>query len=207
MKSLLVSLVAISCFLHAQDMPSLEEYLETHNVIMTEGYMIASQKQGVNALLSLYPDIESVLEIGLNAGHSAENFFQTCPKLKKFVSFDINSHEYTKVAVEYLSQKYPDAFQFIPGNSRKTVPAYTIVYPNAKFDLIYIDGDHSYSGAVRDILNCKSLANSKTILLIDDYSPEMEVKKAVDDMVSRGIIVLEDIYHAEDRCWVKAYYR
>ena len=155
MKSICVSLIAISCFLQGQNLPSLEEYLTEHNAVLTEGYMIPSQQQGVNELLNLHPDIESILEIGLNAGHSAENFFQTCKKLTKFVSFDINTHDYTKIAVDYLSQKYPNVFQFVPGDSRKTVDAYSIVYPEQKFDLIYVDGDHSYAGATRDIVNCK----------------------------------------------------
>lgn len=206
MKAIFLPLIAFSCFLQAGDMPCLEEYLTERQVMITEGYITSLQKQDIDAFLNLHPEIESIMEIGLNAGHSAENFFQTCKQLKKFISFDINWHDYTKVAVEYLSQKYPNAFQFIPGDSRTTVPVYATIYPQERFDLIYIDGDHSYSGASQDILNCKKLAGSTTILLIDDYTPEMEVKKAVDDLVEKQVIFIKNIYHSGDRCWIEACY-
>ena len=51
--------------------------------------MTEEQREQFKIYLDQNPHIESILEIGLNGGHSAENFFQCCKNLKKFSSFDI----------------------------------------------------------------------------------------------------------------------
>jgi predicted O-methyltransferase YrrM len=53
------------------------------------------------------------------------------------------------------------------------------------FDIIFIDGDHSYSGVLNDFNNFKGCLKKGGFLIFDDYydfkySPE--VKKAVDDL-------------------------
>lgn len=131
-----------------------------------EGYMTHEQQKQFNDFLARHVHIKSVLEIGLNGGHSAENFFQNCKNLEKFLSFDICMHKYTPVAVEYLARKYKEKFAFIEGDSSLTLPEYA-KNSKEKFDLIYIDGNHSYDNCIKDILNCQNFATESTILLID----------------------------------------
>ena len=40
--------------------------------------------------------------------------------------------------------------------------------PDKKFDLIFIDGGHTYDVAKTDIMNCKKLAHKDTIVVMDD---------------------------------------
>lgn len=145
--------------------------------IHNEGYMTKAQRKQFSDMLLYHPHITTILEIGLNGGHSAENFFTHTPNLKKFVSFDINLHPYTQIAVDYLTKKYVDRFTFISGDSRTEVPRYAQEFPNETFDLIYIDGNHDYEYIFSDIQNCKALAHPNTLLWIDDY--EDNVEKAV----------------------------
>jgi predicted O-methyltransferase YrrM len=177
---------------------------------INEGYMTESQKKQFVEWLQLHPSIKRIAEIGLNAGHSAENFFQNCPDLEEFISFDIQEHAYSKVAVEFFKKKYKDRFIFIPGDSTVTVPNFTKNMPNTKYDLIYIDGNHSYENAIQDIMNCRELANENTVLWIDDYNGS-SIRQAVHECQRRGIISIFNIHCSSDpygaRAWVEACYK
>lgn len=160
-------------------------------------------------LLKLHPNVVDVLEIGLNGGHSAEVFLQNCPNLERFVSIDINWHPYTEHAVEYLSAKYHQRFVFIAGDSIVKVPELAALCPEEKFDLIFIDGNHSYDYCLLDILNARALARSNALILIDDYdSPS--VQQAVRKCQEMQILEVCDTHHSQDshgfRSWVEVRY-
>jgi predicted O-methyltransferase YrrM len=182
----------------------------THNPPNNEGYMSDAQKQQFAEQLGLHPNIKTILEIGLNAGHSAYHFLLSCKNFEHFVSFDIEQYKYTRCAVNFLQQKYGERFTYIKGDSVKTVPAYHTIYPDQTFDLIYIDGNHDYSGCLTDIINCKKLANPSTLVWIDDYdfSP---IQQAVADLSHRGIIEMGQVFTSRDqsgpRCWIQVRYR
>ena len=112
------------------------------------------------------------------------------------------------MAVEYLSRKYKEKFEFIQGDSMVTIPEYTEYSPEQKFDLIYIDGNHSYEACTQDILNCQKMAREDTILLIDDYV--VWIKDAVDPLQAQGIIEIKNVHPSYDshgaRFWVEARY-
>jgi hypothetical protein len=61
-------------------------------------------------------------------------------------------------------ENYPGRLEFIPGSSTDTVP----VYPDKKFDLIFVDGAHDYATALQDLHNCRRLARPGTIVIMDD---------------------------------------
>lgn len=56
-------------------------------------------------------------------------------------------------------------------------------YPNAKLDWIYIDGDHSYTGAMIDLKVALKALKKGGLLLGDDYGNKVGVKQAVDEFV------------------------
>ena len=132
-------------------------------------------------LHSLAQRSNNIMEIGFNAGHSTLLSFLANPKLS-FLSFDIATHKYTVPCAEYL-QKHFD-LTFIKGNSRKTVPAYTV---KKKFDLIHIDGGHSQSIASNDVINCKKFAKKKSLLLIDDAN-QKGVRIVIEQYIKDHII-------------------
>ena len=51
------------------------------------------------------------------------------------------------------------------------------------FDLCFIDGDHSYSGALSDIINCSRFAGPNCILVVDDAN-QPPVYTAVHDFLN-----------------------
>lgn len=188
----------------------LETYLKVRNETVTEGYCTGQQEDQFITALKPYKDkIASVLEIGFNAGHSSELILSTCPNAR-MTSFDINHHSYTKVALEYIQKTYPDRLTFVAGNSVVAIPEFAQAHPTAKFDLIYVDGDHSYEGCLTDITNCKTLATPDTLLWIDDYNCPT-VAKAIDECVRKGVIKIVGRHTSYDprhfvRDWVEARY-
>lgn len=202
--------------INSRELPTLDQYLGVYGFKLSplhtqvkEGYISEEQKQKFRELLSYYPDIQSVAEIGLNEGHSAEIFFRCLKKLKKLVSFDSNMHLYTPVAAEYFSKKNKGCFRFIQGNSVITVPKYATDFSKEKFDLIYIDGNHPYEHCFNDILNCKQLAHPNTVVWIDDFN-EPAIQEAIADLRNKNVIEIENVYSTDGvagkRCWVEIRY-
>ena len=111
--------------------------------------------------------VRSVLEIGFNAGHSSEIFLEN-NKNVHVVSFDLNEYKCVTIGKQFIDKKYPGRHELIIGNSIITVPEYIKNNPTKKFDIIFIDGGHTYEVAHDDLVNCKSLAHDNTLLIVDD---------------------------------------
>ncbi len=146
----------------------LQNYLNSKGYRVIEGYSQQVPKQ-VERLKELIKNenIKNVMEIGFNAGHSAELFLSTNPNIH-LTSFDIGVHDYMKVGKTYIDNTYPNRHNLIIGDSTISVPKYIEENANKKFDLIFIDGGHDYKVAKADVINCKKLAHKDSIVIIDD---------------------------------------
>ena len=146
---------------------SLSDYLKRHNVSDYEGNSGDLSKQ-TERLQQLCSNIEykNILEIGFNAGHSAHTFLSS--SLANVVSFDLNVRESVPHAKQYIDRKFPGRHTLILGDSTQTIPEYFRMNPDSRFDLIFIDGGHTYEIAMDDIVNCKSLAHTNTVVAMDD---------------------------------------
>lgn len=184
---------------------TLDEWRKEHHLQILEGHVAGVQAEQFRAFLKSHPEIKSIMEIGLNGGHSADIFFETCPNIEKFISFDIAYWPYVKSIVEYFTLKHKNVFGFVEGDSKNTIPAFAMNYHDSKFDLIFIDGNHTYEGCINDITNCKALAHKNTFLLIDDYSYSPTVRAAILNSQKMGIIAIDKI-HTEEHGWVVAHY-
>lgn len=108
-----------------------------------------------------------IMEIGFNAGHSAEIFLETNKNIH-LTSFDLGLNPYVKSAKKFIDNQYPNRHTLIAGNSLKTIPEYVRNNPNRKFDLLFIDGGHDYETAKKDMENCYHLAHKDSIVILDD---------------------------------------
>lgn len=133
----------------------------------TEGHCQEVVNQ-MNDLISLTakPNCK-IMEIGFNGGHSAEIFLQHNLS-SSVVSFDIGCHRYVCLAKQYMDVAFPKRHMLILGNSIHTVPKYADDYPDRKFDVIFVDGNHEYDTAILDLKNCMRLAHKDTIIIMDD---------------------------------------
>lgn len=153
----------------------ITQYLKAHGFHTFEGFSQQVPRQVADLVkLSSSPNI-SVLEIGFNAGHSAEIFLNNNPTLT-LTSFDLGCHDYVLAAKKYIDKMYPNRHTLILGDSTVTVPLFINDNPGKNFDLIFIDGGHEYAVAAADLVNCGKLAHKDTIVAIDDtiYTPGWE---------------------------------
>lgn len=59
---------------------SLDDYLSEQRILVTEGYVTATQKAEFIQDMQRISKIKKILEIGFNAGHSAELFLSVLDK-------------------------------------------------------------------------------------------------------------------------------
>jgi predicted O-methyltransferase YrrM len=144
---------------------SLVNYLKEKQCIIEEGNCLNVNRQTmILQTLSFNPKINNILEIGFNAGHSADLFLNTNDSCN-VTSFDIGYHSYCKIGKEFIDKKYPNRHKLIFGDSTKTIPSFNT---DIKYDLIFIDGGHEYQISKADLLNCKRFAHNDTIVIMDD---------------------------------------
>lgn len=155
---------------------SLEQFLKSKGFSKFEGHSQSIQAKADDLItLTSKPNIE-MMEIGFNAGHSADCFLKNNPQLL-LTSFDLGAHPYVKSAKDYIDATYSERHTLILGNSTVTVPKYIQENKDKKFDVIFIDGGHDYPIANADVNNCMNLANKETIVILDDtmYTKGWEV--------------------------------
>jgi predicted O-methyltransferase YrrM len=146
---------------------SITTFLNSRGFSSFEGHsqQIPQQVQDLVDLTSA-PNIK-VMEIGFNAGHSAEIILKNNENLT-LTSFDLGSHSYVTTAKEYIDETFPNRHTLYFGDSRKSIPSYIKNNKGVKFDVIFIDGGHCYDISRADMENCFHLSHKDTIVIMDD---------------------------------------
>lgn len=145
---------------------SLNEYLLERGISELEGNISEVPAQQVE-LATLSKNIKTALEIGFNAGHSAEIMLKNNPELN-LISFDLGDHTYSLIGKQYIDIKYPGRHTLIVGDSTMSIPKFIKDFPGKTFDLLFIDGGHDYEVAKADLENCRYLAHKESVFILDD---------------------------------------
>jgi Methyltransferase domain len=135
-----------------------------------------------------------MIEIGVNAGHSALLALSVNPQLV-YSGVDINEHRYTAPCVAYLMAEFPGRVHFHPGDSREVLPALSAERRALDFDLFHIDGGHTTEICYADVSNCVALANKEPgkHLLLDDINASW-IFDVYCEFVSRGHLTTETFF-------------
>lgn len=128
--------------------------------------------------ISNYYKPESILEIGVRLGYSFISMILGNPSMLYAKGIDNQSYHTDSMqrAKNNIEKILPDFsyYELFSANSQ------TLVSLDRNFDLIHIDGDHSYNGCFHDMRLCYKYAK---VLIIDDYHSIDSVREACNHFV------------------------
>lgn len=115
------------------------------------------------------------LEIGVRRGRSMAMVVAGNPGCS-VVGFDIWQENYAGienpgpafVREELARLGHTGPLELVDGSSHETVPAYFAGHPDAFFDLITVDGDHTLNGAAQDLRDVIAHLSVGGVLVFDD---------------------------------------
>lgn len=140
-------------------------------------------------------NVSSYLEIGTREGDSLKRVVQDNPHIESLVCADMwgsgwggsgrGNHNHISKLLETL--KYSKSIKFLDGDSKVTIPELGQSYENY-FDLILVDGDHSYEGGMRDLINVFPLCKKGGTILFHDitHHAHLYLERCFDTFVSEN---------------------
>lgn len=136
-----------------------------------EGYSLQQPTQHkVIHYLASRSTVRSICETGFNLGHSAFNYL-TANRNAVVHSFDLGIHRYAHKMAAFMRHHFPQRFFAHFGDSTLTVPKFAQKHPHHRCHLMFVDGGHTYSVAMADLLNLAAMAdvNGGNVIIFDDY--------------------------------------
>lgn len=131
-----------------------------------EGYVFEVNNQVNDLILFCHShSFKNILEIGFLSGSSSVLFLENTKA--NVTSIDIKCPKYSEIAKEFIDEEYPNRHNLIIGNS-----SFVVQSLKEKYDLIFIDGCHSYELTLSDIVNCYYVKDNDAYVIIDDVVTE-----------------------------------
>jgi len=149
-------------------------------------------------------NVKSYLEIGFGRGYSAVCAAMALDALGdpngKVTTVDVNMDQnHLQNVARAFPQQWMSRINFVHGKSQEVLQTLD------KFDMIYIDGDHTYDGVKRDWELCRDKWNK--VMLFDDYhmptktQTDIECAKLIDQIEdpTKELIILDRRIFFDDR--------
>jgi predicted O-methyltransferase YrrM len=134
-----------------------------------------------------YLQPQTALEIGFNWGYSASLILESRLSCS-LRSIDIAHHWYTKPCGELIERIYPGRFSSIWKDSHTALREERLA--GRKYDMIFVDGGHTYEVASMDIVLSLDLLSPGGLLIVDDTDAP-SVRAAVLATVARDERMIE----------------
>ena len=137
---------------------------------------------------------ERLLEVGVNAGHSALLALSSNPRLE-YYGVDIMSHAYTAECVDFLKGEFPGRVHLFTGDSREVLPWLVSRRAELAFDIFHVDGGHTDEVCRSDMSNCIRIAGGQRgrHVLLDDVHASW-IFDVYCEFVSRGDLTTETFF-------------
>jgi hypothetical protein len=135
-----------------------------------------------------------VLEVGVNAGHSALLALSANRRLE-YYGVDILDHSYTLECVDFLKGEFPGRVHLFPGDSREVLPWLADRGDEMNFDLYSVDGGHTDEVCLNDMTHCVRMAAGQKgrHLLLDDVHASW-IFDIYCEFVARGDLTTETFF-------------
>jgi hypothetical protein len=135
-----------------------------------------------------------LLEVGVNAGHSALLTLSANPRLE-YTGVDILTHAYTVECVDFLKGEFPGRVHLFPGDSREVLPWLADGAEATDFDLFAVDGGHTDEVCLSDMTHCIRMGAGQRgrHLLLDDVHASW-IFDIYCEFVARGELTTETFY-------------
>jgi Methyltransferase domain len=137
---------------------------------------------------------ERLLEVGVNAGHSALLALSSSPRLE-YYGVDVMSHAYTAECVDYLKGEFPGRVHLFPGDSREVLPWLVDRRAEVMFDIFHVDGGHTDEVTRSDMVNCVRIGSGQRgrHVLLDDVHASW-IFDVYCEFVARGDLTTETFF-------------
>ena len=123
--------------------------------------------------VACFLESKNILELGSSLGISAA-YLGSASHCQNLISVDANE-ELIHLARDHFQK---DPIKFVCQTFEETLVGY--IHNQQVFDLIYLDGDHSYGPTMRHFNLCKEILSEKGVLIIDDIYWSSEMKQCWD---------------------------
>lgn len=133
----------------------------------------------IHILSKLY-NLKTYLEIGVHNGTSM-SYFVSSENAEKSYGIDlfegtINKYKRDKLLLDKSYKNITNnnlkcEINLIKGNSFNENIINKVKELNINFDLLFIDGDHTYKGIKKDFLNYNKFVKKNGYIILDDYEP------------------------------------
>ena len=127
----------------------------------------------------------SILEIGVRFGYSAHSFLFAAPT-SWYLGLDVDEPSWgpykgipREWAEENLAKHFPNTM--IGTEHVNTQADIVDISSTARFDLVHIDADHSYKGALHDMTQFWPFCRG--VMVVDDVTEILPVELAVEDFL------------------------
>lgn len=164
------------------------------------GYLYPAELPALKALVISLPETPTVLNIGAGAGTSGKAFLESRPDLH-LTTIDIQQED-SPLGSLFSEQKVLEghfySYQHICGDSKEIARSWI----NEPFDMIFIDGDHTYEGCKGDIVLWLPHIKSGGIIAVHDYRKDLLTHKLDGPNPKR---LLPDVDRAVDELLMNKY--
>ena len=137
---------------------------------------------------------ERLLEVGVNAGHSALLALSSNARLE-YYGVDIMSHAYTAECVDFLKGEFPGRVHLFTGDLREVLPWLVNRRAELAFDIFHVDGGHTDDVTRSDMANCIRIGGGQRgrHVLLDDVHASW-IFDVYCEFVSRGDLTTETFF-------------